>query len=83
MSLTAGSGVRKQDGSGVHINTAHIHQLPMGNYRISEVLDISSFLFFSICLILGLQVIGSVARNTVGRYLAFDFIRDKWSIVKD
>ena len=31
----------------------------------------------------GLQVIGSVARNTVGRYLAFDFIRDKWSVVKD
>jgi len=44
MSLTAGSGVRKQDGSGV---------------------------------------IGSVARNTVGRYLAFDFIRDKWAVVKD
>merc|ERR1712038_1268486 len=44
MSLTEGSGVRKQDGSGV---------------------------------------IGSVARNTVGRYLAFDFIRDKWAIVKD
>ena len=82
MSLTAGSGVRKQDGSGVH-NTTHIHYLLMGNYRISEVLDISSFLFFNICLILGLQVIGSVARNTVGRYLAFDFIRDKWSIVKD
>merc|ERR1712203_1007006 len=37
MSLTEGSGVRKQDGS---------------------------------------SVIGSVARNTVGRYLAFDFIRD-------
>ena len=30
-----------------------------------------------------LQVIGSVARNTVGRYLAFDFIRDKWAVVKD
>jgi len=44
MSLTEGSGVRKQDGS---------------------------------------SVIGSVARNTVGRYLAFDFIRDKWSVVKD
>merc|ERR1712032_1456097 len=26
---------------------------------------------------------GSVARNTVGRYLAFDFIRDKWAVVKD
>merc|ERR1711913_16218 len=44
MSLTEGSGVRKQDGSGV---------------------------------------IGSVARNTWGRYLAFDFIRDKWDVVKD
>ena len=29
------------------------------------------------------EVIGSVARNTVGRYLAFDFIRDKWAVVKD
>merc|ERR1711874_456243 len=44
MSLTEGSGVRKQDGS---------------------------------------LVMGSVARNTVGRDLAFDFIRDKWSVVKD
>merc|ERR1711962_1986842 len=42
MSLTEGSGVRKQDGSGV---------------------------------------IGSVARNTVGRYLAFDFIRDNWDTI--
>jgi len=44
MSITPGSGVRKQDGSGV---------------------------------------MGSVARNTVGRYLAFDFIQDKWGVVKD
>ena len=44
MSLTAGSGVRKQDGS---------------------------------------SVISGVASNTVGRYLAFDFIRDKWSVVKE
>jgi len=43
MSLTAGSGVRRQDGS---------------------------------------KVIGSVARNTIGRYLAFNFLRDKWELVK-
>ena len=44
MSLTPGSGVRRQDGTGV---------------------------------------IGMVARNTVGRYLAFNFIRDKWKTVKE
>eukprot|EP00088_Acartia_fossae_P031208 TRINITY_DN3213_c0_g1_i1.p1 TRINITY_DN3213_c0_g1~~TRINITY_DN3213_c0_g1_i1.p1 ORF type:complete len:964 (+),score=231.16 TRINITY_DN3213_c0_g1_i1:49-2940(+) len=43
MSLTTGSGVRKQDGS---------------------------------------KVIGSVARNTVGRYLAFNYIREKWEVIK-
>lgn len=43
MSLTSGSGVRRQDGS---------------------------------------KVIGSVARNTVGRYLAFNFLRDKWELIK-
>ena len=31
----------------------------------------------------GSTVIGGVARNTVGRYLAFDFIRDKWDTVKN
>jgi len=30
----------------------------------------------------GSSVIGGVARNTVGRYLAFDFIQDKWPKVK-
>ena len=45
--------------------------------------DVSRVLFFVIHLNIGLQVIGSVARNTVGRYLAFDFIRDKWAVVKD
>ena len=49
---------------------------------ISMVLAISPFLGLFIHDD-GLQVIGSVARNTVGRYLAFDFIRDKWSVVKD
>jgi aminopeptidase N len=44
MSLTSGSGVRRQDGS---------------------------------------KVIGSVARNTVGRYLAFNFLRDKWDLIKN
>jgi len=44
MSLTPGSGVRRQDGS---------------------------------------TVIGGVSRNTVGRYLAFDFIRDQWNTVKE
>jgi len=44
MSLTPGSGVRKQDGS---------------------------------------RVISTVASNTVGRYLAFDFIRDKWETIVD
>ena len=29
------------------------------------------------------QVISSVARNTVGRYLAFDFIQDQWKAVKN
>jgi len=43
MSLTAGSGVRKQDGS---------------------------------------SVISNVARNTVGRYLAFNFVREKWDDLK-
>merc|ERR1712098_293929 len=31
----------------------------------------------------GSTVIGGGARNTVGRYLAFDFIRDKWDTVKN
>jgi len=31
----------------------------------------------------GALVIGSVARNTVGRYLAFDFVQDKWPEVKN
>jgi len=31
----------------------------------------------------GSGVISSVARNTVGRYLAFDFIQDQWKAVKD
>jgi len=44
MSLTAGSGVRKQDGS---------------------------------------SVIANVARNTVGRYLAFNFLREKFDVVKN
>ena len=44
MSLTADSGVRKQDGS---------------------------------------KVIGGVASNTVGRYLAFDFIRQEWDRVTE
>merc|ERR1712098_321183 len=30
----------------------------------------------------GSSVIGGVARNTGGRYLAFDFIQDKWPKVK-
>jgi len=31
----------------------------------------------------GSTVIGGVARNTVGRYLAFDFIREEWATVKE
>jgi len=31
----------------------------------------------------GSTVIGSVARNTVGRYLALDFIQDQWPAVKN
>jgi len=44
MSVTPGSGVRKQDGA---------------------------------------KCIASVARNTVGRYLAFNFLREKWTIIKN
>ena len=44
MSLTPGSGVRRQDTSGV---------------------------------------IEGVSSNTVGRYLAFDFIREEWDTVKE
>merc|ERR1719167_339337 len=44
MSITEGSGVRKQDGS---------------------------------------KVIGSVASNTVGRYLAFNFIRENWNTITE
>ena len=31
----------------------------------------------------GPTVIGGVARNTVGRYLAIDFIREEWDTVKE
>jgi len=31
----------------------------------------------------GSRVISNVAGNTVGRYLAFDFLRDNWDIIKD
>ena len=30
----------------------------------------------------GLKVMGGVAQNTVGRYLAFDFIRQEWERVQ-
>ena len=29
-----------------------------------------------------LKVLGGVGRNTLGRYLAWDFIRDKWTDLK-
>ena len=44
MSLTANSGVRKQD---------------------------------------GYKVLGGVGRNTIGRSLTWDFVRDNWDIIKD
>lgn len=31
----------------------------------------------------GSKVIAAVASNTVGRYLAFDFLREKWSLIKE
>lgn len=33
-------------------------------------------------LIVFKKVLGGVGRNTLGRYLAWDFIRDKWTELK-